>query len=203
MTGAEHAMIGALGSFLGPNQRWGWRGTVMTMVAALAPDVDAACWLFTDWEGYFYIHRAVTHGIPGVLAVALVLACFWRWVVGLRGFGTVLGWNVVFAATNPLADMLYGKPDVRFFWPFSDWGWSVEVLRFGDLIPLVLLIVPCVWIWRRPRLGPRVAPAFLGALVVYLLIRVFVPEPGGTVWQAVTGGWMQWVYDQIGVVLPS
>ena len=202
MTFGEHAMLGGLASFVGPYQRWGWRGTVMTVVAAIAPDVDAVCWLFVDRERFFHLHRAILHGLPGLIVLSVALAAFWRWGVGLRSFGLVLVCNLLCAMTNPLVDMLYGLPDVRFFWPFHKWGWSSQTLRWGDLIALGLLMVPCLWIWRRPQHKHIIAPVFLGALAVYLVVRVLMPhEPDWAAWRLVTGGWLEWVYNQLGLTL--
>ena len=201
MTLGEHAMIGALASFLGPHHRWGWRGTVMMTVAACVPDIDAVFWLTHDLDSYGQVHRAITHGVPGLMLLSLGLTAFWRWAVGLETFGRVLVWNLLAGATHVLADTLYGWPPVRFFWPFSDWGWYTDLLRFGDLFALGLLVGGCVWAWRRPDRGRTASAVCLGALVVYVLLRACLPDPEFGPWRFITGAWTDPVYEGVRAIL--
>jgi membrane-bound metal-dependent hydrolase YbcI (DUF457 family) len=209
MTLGEHAMIGALCSWLGPYQRWGWRGTLVMTAAACVPDLDSAVLLFGSFGDFASLHRAMTHGILGLVVLNLLLALFWRWLFGLREFWRLFLWGMLAAATHVAADMITGfrEPEhglfvVRPFWPFWDWGWATELLKFADLIPLLLLAIPCFWIWRRPQHGRYVAPAFLSALVLYCVLRALLPAPTG-VWAFITGGYIDPVYEWIATVVPG
>jgi len=201
MSLGEHAMIGGLISFLGPYQRWGWKGTLVLVLAAIAPDLDTCIGWFADEETYNRLHRGVTHNVFSITLLSLLLACIGRYALGLRGVVAMFLWSLLACIAHDGTDMIYAVRNipadelvVRPFWPFSMQGLSYPLLRFGDLIPLGLLMIPCFWVWRRPQDGRIVAAVSLSCLCLYVGYRAFfLPDPSG--WKDwVMGLWLEKLY---------
>jgi inner membrane protein len=205
MTAPEHLILGAVLAHLGLHQKHGWRLTAVVVVSSILPDADALS-LLGGREAYFAYHRTALHSLGGVLAASVLVAGLCQFVPPLarrvgpwfRSLGRLaepvqtlgqptanppLSFRLAWAASflglvaHIATDMLYPWP-VPILWPFSQQGFCVGALDWGD--PAVLAIVLAAMfglaIARRHTRG--VAAASLCALALYVGARVlFAPWP--------------------------
>jgi len=145
------------------------RGVALTVVAALAPDIDAIVELSPDPLAFLRYHRGLTHSLLGGIGLAVVLALlaapFFPGVSRRRLF--VLAMVGVYL--HVLLDLMTSYGTVLLY-PFRaerftfDWMWTFDPTFLGILLCCVL----GVYLLRRaPR---RVAKVGVGAAAGYILV---------------------------------
>ena len=113
------------------------RATVLAIVAANIPDVDAFTYFFADAPTAVWFRRGWTHGLPALVAWALGLAALFGWIARRRGepatWRTYLPLAFLAVASHPALDWLntYG---VRLLMPFSDRWFYGDTLFIVDLV---------------------------------------------------------------------
>ncbi len=145
MDNLTHSLVGLTASKAGL-ERLSPHATLVSVLAANAPDSDIVVLLFGDRWTFLQHHRGITHSISGTLVLGLALPLiFWvleRLITRLRGRqptiklkGLVLV-SIVVGATHPILDWTnnYG---VRPFLP-----WSSQWL-YGDFI---FIVDPFMWL---------------------------------------------------------
>lgn len=153
-------------------------GTATLLVAANLPDIDVAAQFMGDVASYGF-RRGITHGLPAVvvLPVLLALAMFalarlrpardgtaasWRWLLALSAIGV---------ATHPVLDWMnnYG---MRWLMPFVDRWFYGDTLFIIDLVMYALLAAGLVASrfldWRALPVPRRPAVVALTAVVAYI-----------------------------------
>jgi membrane-bound metal-dependent hydrolase YbcI (DUF457 family) len=201
MTVYEHAMFGTtLALVLGAQRRHGW-GIVATAAAAAAlPDWDGLS-LALGPQAYAAGHRTWGHNVlAAALAGALTGAVGYlahrstrvrRALFSLNGprvaqapAGGILAgapgaWIIVgsVAALSHLpADVLFsGTPEtnwpVPLFWPFSDHGYAVPLVPWGDLGATLIFIAGMFALYRSRSRPWLIAAILLLALSAYVGVR--------------------------------
>src|SRR5262245_42393708 len=119
MTLPEHALCSAMLAEFGMRERFGRRGTLVMIVAGIAPDLDTAAKLVSDRD-FWQWHHALGHGVLPVMLLSLSIAGAARLFGRLKPFGYVFAWSLAAAAAHVITDSLYWW-GVQFFWPFSSW----------------------------------------------------------------------------------
>jgi membrane-bound metal-dependent hydrolase YbcI (DUF457 family) len=192
MTVYEHAMLGtSLALVLGAQRRHGWGIVAMAAAAAALPDWDFFS-IALGPTAYAAAHRTWGHN---VLAAALAGA-----LTGAVGYlaqrstrvrralappyrphtpGAPAAWvvvGIVAALSHLPADVLFsGTPEanwpVPLFWPFSDRGYAVPLVPWGDLGATLIFIAGMFALYRWPSHARLVAALLLLALSGYLCLR--------------------------------
>jgi inner membrane protein len=109
-------------------------------LGAIAPDLDiiAQCW---GDLAYLKQHRVISHSIPGILSISLIVAGVLKPFYPLNNYSDLFYWSFLGAFSHSILDFLnsYG---VRILWPFSKKMWTANLLTLVDpvLITASLLI---------------------------------------------------------------
>jgi inner membrane protein len=155
---------------------------VTVIVGANLPDVDVISYAWGETAA-FEFRRGITHGIPALVVLPLLLAGAMMLVGQLsrRGRGTaaaagdfkwLLALSAISVASHPILDFLnvYG---VRWLMPFDNTWFYGDILYIADPWMWAILGVALVAaLWRRNRDAPRVLarPACVGLLVAFAYV---------------------------------
>jgi inner membrane protein len=178
-----HALAGAAIAQTGFARRLP-RATILGVIAANIPDVDAFTYLGADSATAVAFRRGWTHGLPALLVWAVALAALFAWFSrrwprsAMVGDGTpsvrmvsYLSLTAIAVASHPVLDWMntYG---VRFLMPFSDEWFYGDTLFIVD--PVLLALFGLGW-FLSSRLLAQVraraewpARGFLVAAVLYI-----------------------------------
>jgi hypothetical protein len=91
---------------------------------------------------------------------------------------TVFG--LVAALSHLPADIVYsGHPDlppwpVPLLWPFSNQGWQLPIVPWGDVVTTVLFAVEMFALYRWPARAQPIAVATLAAVAGYVAVRYLI-----------------------------
>lgn len=187
MTLPEHVICSVMLAQLGCRQRFGWKGVAVVAVAGIAPDSDAVTKLISD-PLYWRLHHALGHSLISIAVLSAAIAGVVR--IGWKlPFGAMFGWSLLAGFVHDLTDIPYWWA-VRFFWPFSDSGVSLQAVEYLDLLVLALWLAAAVCLYRRPARGPQIATISLSLYTTYVLVRWCLPQPKEGWFYLITGGWM-------------
>jgi inner membrane protein len=170
------------------------RVTLLGVIAANIPDVDALTYVFAGPSTAVAFRRGWTHGLPALATWALLLCTAFAWwaarrptVAGLdrgdppadhRRSSASVRWHeylpvaAVAVVSHPVLDWMntYG---VRFLMPFSDRWFYGDTLFIVDPVLIVLFAAAWYagrWTRRRGRPGsPFPARVVLGAALAYIV----------------------------------
>jgi len=145
-----------------------WKGghpeTVSAVVAlaAVLPDADNVASLLGS-EMYLRIHRGLSHSLPGVLAVALVMSLLFVRYGKLKDRRAVFLLALLGQFSHVLLDLLnsYGT---QVLLPFSDARLALDILFVVDLVFTGIIVAGLALSWRDP-LRARTSMAVLAAYV--------------------------------------
>jgi inner membrane protein len=164
------------------------RATLLAVVAANIPDVDALTYLFGDAATAVSFRRGWTHGIAAVPVWAIVLAALFAWWNRRRPGGTAeatslrayLPLAAIAALSHPCLDWLntYG---MRFLMPFSDEWFYGDTLFIVDPVLIALLGLGWFASSRLLKAGSRRAEFPARAAIVAALVYI-----GAMKWISVT-----------------
>jgi inner membrane protein len=178
MDNLTHSLTGLVIAKAGM-ERFSPAATVVCVIAANAPDFDLFVLLTSGRWAYLQHHRGITHSIPGVLLLAIliptlfyaaefVVAHFWKRARRIR-FGWLLLASLIATATHPLMDWTnnYG---IRLLLP-----WSAKWF-YGDL---VFIVDPLIWIILGGTAflltsRSKMQMAFWAVLALALILLVFL-----------------------------
>jgi inner membrane protein len=175
-----HTLTGAALGCTGLEKRSRF-GRSTLIIGANLPDIDAVTYLLDGVES-LAIRRGITHGLPAVIILPLLLATAMKGLDLLRdraaekqpaGFGQLFLLAMIAIATHPVLDFLnnYG---MRWLMPFVDsWTYGDTLFIIDPLVWLILL--PGVYfaarmntaklsLWRQP------AAIALAITAVYILL---------------------------------
>ena len=123
-------------------------------LAGVLPDFDGVGFLWSE-DAYVAAHRAVGHGLVFVVVwIALTLAYAER-----RGSAAVL--VLVGFHLHLLLDLVgTGGLPIRYFWPFSERGWSYAgrwtLASWPNAVVMILTLLGVLWVgWRTSRSRAR------------------------------------------------
>ncbi len=152
-------------------------GAATLVVAANLPDIDAVTY-FSDGAAAYAIRRGVTHGIPALIVLPVVLAAV---VAGIARIGpspdrdASFKWLLILSAigvwSHPSLDWLnnYG---MRWLMPFVNRWFYGDTLFIIDWIVWLTLITGLVTAWalrgRRLEWFKRPATVALAVLIAYI-----------------------------------
>jgi inner membrane protein len=174
-----HTLVGASLAATGLGRRTRF-GSATLVVAANLPDVDAVLYFWDDARAYAF-RRGITHGLPAVVLLPVLLALGMSLLGRLRpasgsGAGTSLRWLVILSligvASHPALDWLnnYG---MRWLMPISDrWFYGDALFIFDPLVWAILaggLLAARYRAASRKPLGPRPAMVSLALVVAYII----------------------------------
>jgi LexA-binding, inner membrane-associated putative hydrolase len=173
--------------------------TAATVIASIAPDVDAVLMPF-GWDRYLLWHQRGTHALVGTLADAIVFALLLRVLLGLRSRGALAHpagahplspmsgrgqgegqparlSHLVLAAWlgclgHVLLDVISGGT-IRLFAPFSTAPYGVPWMAMADpliAVPLAIFLLAS-WRWRQPAQVARFAWVALITLAAIVGIK--------------------------------
>lgn len=160
--------------------------TAILLVSGTAADADWLTYLLGP-GAFFAGHRTATHSIPGIFAVAaMVAAGFWllgrrreRWRVGFR---TAFLLAVAGATLHVVLD-LADSCGARLLWPFGGWTagaffttvdpWILLLLLAGLLLPMLFALVSAEIGARRKTPSGR-----QGAILVFGLLALYAGGRG-------------------------
>jgi membrane-bound metal-dependent hydrolase YbcI (DUF457 family) len=121
-------------------------------LAGVVPDLDGAGIVWSD-AAYVGVHRAAGHGLVFALVwLGLTLALADR-----RGLATLLA--AAAFHLHLLLDLVgTGGLPIRYFWPFSDRGWSVPghwtLASWPNTIVMAATLLGVLWMgWRSRRVS--------------------------------------------------
>jgi inner membrane protein len=145
MDNLTHSLVGLAAAKAGL-EKLSPGATVLSVLAANAPDADIIVLLFGDRWTFLQHHRGITHAIVGTVVLSFLLPLLFylgdwirtfltggRRIVSLKGLIIA---SLIVSATHPLLDWTnnYG---IRFFLPWNS-SWS-----YGDL---VFIVDPYIWL---------------------------------------------------------
>jgi inner membrane protein len=174
-----HTLVGASLAATGLGRRTRF-GCATLVVAANLPDVDAVLYFWNDARAYAF-RRGITHGLPAVVLLPVLLALAMSLLGRLRpatatGAGTSLRWLVILSligvASHPALDWLnnYG---MRWLMPISDrWFYGDALFIFDPLVWAILaagLLAARFRATRRSALKLRPAAVSLVLVVAYIV----------------------------------
>jgi inner membrane protein len=161
------------------------RATMLGVIAANIPDVDALTYLGADSATAVAFRRGWTHGLPALLVWAVLLAALFAWFSrrwprsAMVGDGTpsvsmvsYLALTAIAVVSHPVLDWMntYG---VRFLMPFSDEWFYGDTLFIVD--PVLLVLFGLGW-FMSSRMLKQVSPRaewparlFLTVAVLYIV----------------------------------
>lgn len=152
-------------------------GAATLIVAANLPDVDAVTY-FSDGAAAYAIRRGVTHGIPALVVLPIVLAAVVTGIARIRpspareaSFRWLLLLSAIGVWSHPSLDWLntYG---MRWLMPFSNLWFYGDTLFIIDWVVWLTLITGLVAAWtlrRRPlEWFRRPATIALALLITYI-----------------------------------
>jgi hypothetical protein len=138
-------IVGAAGG-LSRKDRW------LVVLAGTLLDLDGAGIVWSQ-DAYVAVHRAAGHGLLfGVLLVALAMLRADR--PGPTGALAAVSFHL-----HLLLDLVgTGGLPIRYFWPFSDRGWSYDghwvLASWPNMAVMVLTLLGVLWLARRTRRRP-------------------------------------------------
>ncbi len=168
-----HTLVGASLGATGLERRTRF-GRSTLLIAANLPDVDFVFY-FADNASAYAFRRGITHGLPAIVVLPLLLAVSMALLgrllsTGSKASDVSLRWLVILAlvgvASHPALDWLnnYG---MRWLMPFSDRWFYGDTLFIVD--PVVwLTLFAGVWFARRP--GFEASPWYRGPASLSLAV---------------------------------
>lgn len=195
MTLYEHAMFGGtLALAAGVQRRHGGAIVGMAAVAAALPDADGLSLLFGP-SAYAGIHRVWGHNLlvagglgclVGAVGFAIRLSAIRRRKPDLKlqapqqlrfsGRALML-WILVGGCaglSHLTADLVYSGGanlpvwPVPLFWPYSNQGWALPIVPWGDLGTTLIFIAEMFAIYRWPKRAQVIACLTLVAVLLYI-----------------------------------
>ena len=160
------------------------RGTTLTLLlASNAPDSDIVAALARGGEAYLSVHRGSSHGLLGILTLAVVVATL-TYVARKRGrpptpFFRLVGVALIGTLGHVLMDLptSYGT---RLFSPFTSTWYAVDLMPIIDVYLLGLLAIGLI--------AGRMLVAFRGQVAVAVLVLMGVNYAFRTVVHAIALG---------------
>jgi membrane-bound metal-dependent hydrolase YbcI (DUF457 family) len=145
-----------------------WKGghpkTVAAVVslASVLPDADNAASLLGS-EIYLRVHRGLSHSLPGILAVSLVLALLFARYGKLKDRRAVFLLALLGQLSHVVLDLLnsYGTQILQ---PFTDTRFALDILFIVDLVFTGIIVAGIA----LSRANPSRARTALAALAVYV-----------------------------------
>jgi len=162
------------------------RATLLCVIGANIPDVDASAYLWGDSLTALTFRRGWTHGLPALVVWSVLLAAvFWWWrrpghPDTTRRTSNAFRWTLAAATLSVFShtslDWLnnYG---VRWLMPFSERWFYGDALFIVDLVLLVLF--GAGWWFSRRRLRSGSAVAERPARVAIVLALVYIAAMKG------------------------
>lgn len=176
-----HTLTGAALGFTGLEKRSRFARSTL-LVGANLPDIDAITYLVDGVES-LAIRRGITHGLPAVVALPILLALAMKGLdrlmppgqgISRARFGPLLLLSLAAVATHPVLDFLnnYG---MRWLMPFVDRWTYGDTLFIIDPLMWLILLAGVVFAHRLDTANlplPR-QPAFiaLAVAVLYILLN--------------------------------
>jgi len=167
MFNSTHTLVGLSMARCGL-ERWAPRAVWTAVMAASLPDID----LVTQFNGaasYITYHRGITHTIPGIIVLSLLLGLVMHWVSpGFRGHFAVA---LLVMITHPVLDFLnaYG---IRPLLPLERRWIYGDVLFVVDPYIDLILAAGLFAAWRAPGKRKTAAAVGLALMLGYVAIRV-------------------------------
>ena len=176
-----HTLVGATLAATGLKDRSRY-GTATLLLAANLPDIDVAAHFMGDVASYG-IRRGITHGLPALVVLPLLLAGLVYGIAKLRGpptagpganFRGLLLLSAIGVASHPTLDWMnnYG---MRWLMPFVDRWFYGDTLFIIDLVMYGLLAAGLVASrfvdWRRLSWTRRPATLALACAVAYIAMN--------------------------------
>jgi len=141
---------------------------ILTAVAAALPDADLALRALGN-DNWIFSHRGITHSLPGLLVLLLILAFAAR--PFLPGWGTVavLGFAASGLAIHVILDWLnsWGPMLVA---PFATTRYALDWMASTDIWAVVILGGGVAWSLARPARSIPVSRGTLGVFAAYVLL---------------------------------
>lgn len=158
-----------------PLRRAGPGTTAAIVLASIAPDIDIVSALNGGSVAYLAAHRGPTHGLIGILCLALATAAFVRLCSARVRF-----WNMVGVATlgvlfHILMDLAtsYGT---RLLSPV-DWTWyAFDWFPIVDIYLLAILLIGVLALLIRPVARTRIAAVVLVLMAGHYALRALAHE---------------------------
>jgi membrane-bound metal-dependent hydrolase YbcI (DUF457 family) len=126
-----------LGQALRPCEAVHRRTLIVLAIAAFAPDLDAASYLWGA-DVYGRLHHLYTHTVVGVVLLAAVLAGVERaWLRGMS-FGWLFMLSLAGCSLHVLGDVVAVWP-LRILWPWSDRDFVLHWTGDFDLVVLTVV----------------------------------------------------------------
>ncbi len=195
MDSVTQALLGATTAQLGFRQKIGRDATWVAAAAAYAPDLDVLAPRIAGWLGYddpfvgLTTHRALTHSLLMIPAIALLFATAWMLLrkawwrrkaarlteeeLARRGppasFGWLMACCTVAVATHAPLDWLtsYGT---QLLSPLTNQRFALDAVGIIDLVYTPILIATLVACWMIRRLGRNTARATFAVGLAGLLL---------------------------------
>lgn len=168
MDPVTHAVIGlVLGSQAGGELALTNGILMATALGAVAPDFDIVAQLWGD-VAYLKQHRGISHSLPGLALLSLVLGGIMTFLYPGAGFWALVSWTFLGALSHSCLD-LFNSYGVGILWPFNKKRWTANLLMIFDP---VLIIIALIVLFTKPTV-----PLSLGALFTaasYLGSRAFM-----------------------------
>ncbi|MCA9195145.1 MAG: metal-dependent hydrolase [Planctomycetales bacterium] len=200
MTSPEHTLVGIHAAFAcGLHRSYGWPIVVLAAISSNIPDWDGLP-MFFDMARFEVGHRVWGHNFLciGISSVFFGLLQFrYRFIENSsRRIGKFLPQgasvhretvviplyvltavcfvaqaihlpcDIVVSGGNGLSDWLI-KP----FWPFSDQGFVLALIPWGDIGPTIIMMCGILLVARNPKRLTRISVITLAVLIIYLLVR--------------------------------
>src|SRR5271154_185997 len=134
----EHLALSYLLAQLGPQQTYGTAGTGLVMAAGMLPDLDGVS-ILGGWACHLKYHRKVGHGLPMTLLGPLLLTWCWHPHLEDGQWWGLWAWLQGSLVLHLFVDVLFYRWRVQLFWPFSNWGLGMGLVRWNDLVPTLVL----------------------------------------------------------------
>lgn len=168
MDAITHLLVGRLlGAAAGQEAAaLGWLATLF----AVLPDFDTISWAFPRLQRWIR-HRGITHTLPFGIGASLVAGVVFA-VAGWSSFA--LAFVVAFVAflSHVALDVLNWGAPVLWPWRAARVEWTIHggFVWSAALSAAALVALGAAQSWL-PELAPRLASAFGGAFVAYLMLR--------------------------------
>ena len=177
MDNITHTLVGLTLVRAGVGRRTAGAMTAM-LLASNAPDLDIVSAITGGAVPYLAMHRGPTHGVLGIVALALVSALV-AWSVPVlrrrplpawRTLGALVGVAMCGSVLHVLMDLptSYG---VRLFFPFDPTWYALDWMPIVDVYVWALLGAGLVVAWVGPERRVQAARVVLAAIVCFYGVR--------------------------------
>lgn len=169
-----HACSGILiGQALRPSPEIRRQTLLVLGLAALAPDVDVASYLWGS-ETFYRVHHVYTHTLLGVVVLAILLAKIEIFLARGITFIKLIALNLVGCTAHLLGDIIAVWP-LRLLWPLGNYDFALHWTGDFDLVVLVVVGLATA---IAELDGQRERAPWVLAGVVLILVGYFLWFPG-------------------------